>query len=314
MNSDDALNLTEIPKKLLIVGGGVIGCELAFIFQAFGSEVILVEGQDRLLPLPSIDNEISALLQREMKKRRIVFYLQRTLGEVNIENGSARSVLPPVPGVSGSPLGTLALNTDAVLVTVGRAPNTDGLGLTEAGVRQDRRGWISTDDFMQSSVPGIYAVGDVLGPQKGMLAHVASMEAMCAVENCFDQARKMDYSLIPSAVFTTPEIGCVGMSEAQAQKAGISVSCHSFQMRQLGKMQAMSELGGICKVIADASNGAILGVHIASPHATDILAEAVLAIRTETRAIDLVEVMHAHPTLAEGIFEAAHGIIEHNIA
>lgn len=310
LSSDDALNLTEIPQRLLIVGGGVIGCELAFIFQAFGSEVAIVEGQDRLLPLPSIDAEISQLLQRELKKRKIAFHLGRTVKDACVESGAVQARLAPSPFSANPPKGDLEAEADAVLVTVGRVPCTGGLGLAEAGVKVDARGWITADECLNTSVPGVYAVGDVLGPQKGMLAHVAAMEGACAAANCLGKGRKMDYSLIPSGVFTTPEIGCVGLSEAQAKEQGINFASNTFQMRQLGKMQAMGELGGICKIIADASSGGIIGAHIAGPHATDLLAEAVLAIKTKTRASDLVEIMHAHPTLAEGIFEAAMGLVE----
>lgn len=312
ISSDDALGLRELPKRLLIVGGGVIGCELAVIFQAFGSEVSLVEGQDRLLPLPSVDEEISRLLERELKKRKLAFYLSRTarLTGTPPGEGPVKVRLTPSPFSGHPPKDELELEADAVLVTAGRAPNTAGLGLAEAGIATDARGWILTDEYMATSVPGIYAVGDALGPQKAMLAHVAAQEGQCAADHCLNKPWRMDYSLIPSAVFTTPEIGCAGLTEDGAAELGIPVRCNTFQMRQLGKMQAMGELGGLCKLVTDASNGAIIGAHIAGPHATDLLAEAVLAIRTETRASDLAEIMHAHPTLAEGLLEAAQGLLQ----
>ena len=308
LTSDDALALDRVPASIAIVGGGVIGCELAFIYQAFGAKVTVVEGQNRLLPLPSVDADMSALLQREMKKRRIGCELGRTLKDVRVEDGMVKAVLGPSPFTSDptpAQMKETPIEAETVLVTVGRTPNTSGLGLAEAGVAVDGRGWIRADDHMRTSLPGVYAVGDVLGPSKIMLAHVAAAEGLCAVRGCLGHEGRMDYSAVPSGIFTSPEIGCVGLTEAQASEAGRDVRTATFQMRELGKAQAMGELAGLFKLIVEEGSGKLLGAHIAGAHASDLIAEATLAIRRGCTARDLFETIHAHPTLSEGLYEAA---------
>ena len=308
LTSDDALALDRVPASIAIVGGGVIGCELAFIYQAFGAKVTVVEGQNRLLPLPSVDADMSALLQREMKKRRIGCELGRTLKDVRVEDGMVKAVLGPSPFISDptpAQMKETPIEAETVLVTVGRTPNTSGLGLAEAGVAVDGRGWIRADDHMRTSLPGVYAVGDVLGPSKIMLAHVAAAEGLCAVRGCLGHEGRMDYSAVPSGIFTSPEIGCVGLTEAQASEAGRDVRTATFQMRELGKAQAMGELAGLFKLIVEEGSGKLLGAHIAGAHASDLIAEATLAIRRGCTARDLFETIHAHPTLSEGLYEAA---------
>ncbi|MDR2745087.1 MAG: dihydrolipoyl dehydrogenase [Desulfovibrio sp.] len=307
LNSDDILDLKKIPKRLLIAGGGVIGCEMAFIFKSFGSDICLVEAQARPLPLVSIDADISDLLQLEMKKRHIHFCQGRVVSRVRQENGAVVVTLSPSPFSANPSQAPLEVEVDAVLVTVGRKPNTEQLGLEEAGVKLDERRWVVADEFLETSVRGVYAVGDLLGPQKSMLAHVASMEGLCAASNCLGKRQSMDYGLIPSAVFTKPEIGCVGLTEKQAKDLGIKALSYTFQMRQLGKMQVVGELSGICKIVADA-DGLVLGVHIAGPCATELVAGPTLAVKMKTRVADVVATMHAHPTLAEGFFESASGL------
>lgn len=223
LSSDDALELQAVPASLIIVGGGVIGCELAFIYRAFGSKVTVVEGQNRVLPLPSVDEEISRLLQREMKKKGIAVELARTVTAttptgtgVSVEIGASPFVEmanPPAPRT---------LEADAVCVTVGRVPHTDGLGLDAAGVKVDARGWIEADDFLETSAPGVYAIGDVIGPRRIMLAHMAVAEAHTAVHNILhpEDRKAQRYDVVPSAIFTAPEIGDVGLSEAQAKEQG----------------------------------------------------------------------------------------------
>lgn len=305
ISSDDALKLERVPKRLLIVGGGVIGCELAFIFRAFGAEVTVVEGLDRLLPLPSVDGEISKLLQREAKKQGIRVELARTVKGVDIIDGKVLCRLAPSPFIQGSSGPESELETDVVLTAVGRAPNIEGLGLTAAGVATDARGWIVVDNRMRTSAEGIYAIGDALGPSKVMLAHAASAEGLCAVSNCLGEATELDYSVIPSAIFTSPEIGVVGLSEAEATDQGYTTRASLFQLRELGKAQAMGEIAGLCKLVCEAQSGRILGAHIAGAHASDLIAEAALAIRHRLTAADLAHTIHAHPTMAEGLYEAA---------
>lgn len=312
LTSDDALALARVPASVIIVGGGVIGCELAFIYQAFGAKVTVVEGQNRLLPLPSVDTDMGTLLQREMKKRRIGCELGRTLTDVRVGEESVRALLSPSPFIESltpAQQQQTPLEAEIILVTVGRTPNTSGLGLAEAGIVVDRRGWIEVDEQLQTTLPGVYAIGDVLGPSKVMLAHVAAVEGLCAVRNCLGQGKRMDYSVVPSGIFTAPEIGCVGLTEAQATEQGYAVRTSTFQMRELGKAQAMNELPGMFKLVSDAATGKLLGVHIAGAHATDLIAEATLALRMGASAADVASTIHAHPTLAEGFYEAALALV-----
>ena len=305
-SSDDALDLTHIPNRLVIVGGGVIGCELAGIYRAFGSSVTIVEGQERLLPMPSVDQDVSALLAREMRKLKVKMLTGKTLRDVRVENGTVHATVAPSPFVANAPAGEEAMEADMVLVTVGRCPSVEGLGLAAAGIAQDKRGWIVVNDRLETSVPGIYAIGDIIGPSRVMLAHVAAMEGLCVVDSLCGKARTMRYDAVPSAIFTAPEIGEVGLSEQQAKDAGHNVVCHTTQMRELGKAHAMNELPGFFKIVADADSGKVLGVHIVGAHASDMIAEAALAVTTGATVADMAHTIHAHPTLAEGLFEAAH--------
>ena len=307
INSDDALNLDHVPNRMVIVGGGVIGCELAFIYRAFGAQVTIVEGLDRLLPIPSVDVDMSRLLQREAKKHRIKVELAKTVKSATVVDGKASCVLGPSPFVEGATGEDTTIESDVVLVAVGRTPNIDGLNLEAAGVEADNRGWIKVDDNMRTTAEDIYAIGDALGPARVMLAHVASTEGLCAVANCLGEDKTMDYNVIPAGIFTSPEIGTVGLSEAEATSKGFDVRSQVFQFRELGKAQAMGELPGMFKVICEKESGKLLGVHIAGAHATDLIAEAALAIEKGLGAADLAHTIHAHPTLAEGLYEAAEG-------
>ncbi|UTF51145.1 dihydrolipoyl dehydrogenase [Desulfomicrobium sp. ZS1] len=309
ITSDDALELQTVPGRMLVVGGGVIGCELAFIFQALGSKVTVVEGLDRVLPVPSIDADLSKLIQREMKKRGIGCELARTATRAEVTESGVQITLGPSPFVKDLPLSAQkesVLEADVVLVAVGRVPNTAGLGLAEAGVETDQRGWIKADATLQTNVPGIYAVGDVLGPARIMLAHVASMEGLVAVRNCLGASENMDYATVPAAVFTSPEVATVGLTESQAREQGYNVACPQSNFRELGKAQAMGELAGLFKLVVDADSGKLLGAHLAGAHVSDIIAEPTLAMQLGAKAEDLARTIHAHPTLAEGIFETAH--------
>lgn len=311
LSSDDALELSYVPKTLLIVGGGVIGCEMAFIFQAFGAKVTVVEGLDRLLPIPSVDEEMSKLLQREMKKRGISVELCRTVNSVKIQDDMVTALTGPspfLPQVPASAQSELLIEAEMVFSTVGRVPNTEGLGLEQAGIATDKRGWIEANEYLETNVPGIYAIGDVIGPAKIMLAHMASAEGLVAVRNCLGQREAVDYKVVPSAIFTSPEVGAVGLTEAQAKAQGLDVECSLFNFRELGKAQAMGELPGVFKLVVNKADKKLLGVHIAGAHATDLIAEATLALRLGASAHDIANTIHAHPTLAEGLYEAAHMI------
>ena len=297
-----------MPQRLIIVGGGVIGCEMAFIYRAFGAQVTVVEGQDRLLPMPSMDADVSTLLQREMKKRRIAWELGRTLKDMRVEDGVVRATLTASPFVdrpTPAQQKEVPVEADMVLVTVGRCPATEGLGLAEAGIGTDRRGWVVVDDDLKTSLPEVYAIGDLLGPSRVMLAHVAAMEGLCVVESLCGKPRAMRYDAVPSGVFTSPEVGSVGLSEQQAREQGMDVRCVTFQMRELGKAQAMGELPGFFKLVAAADDGRLLGAHIVGAHASDLVAEAALGVANGLTLEQVAHTIHAHPTLAEGLYEAA---------
>lgn len=308
LSSDHALRLENLPAKLIIVGGGVIGCEFACIFRTFGVEVQLVEGLDRILPLPGVDAAMSRLLFREMKKMKIAMHLGATVREVIPQaGGGVIAKLGPSPFLDGEPPSPLPehLEGDSLLLTVGRSPNTHDLGLEAAAVNLDNRGWVAVNECLQTSNPKIYAIGDVLGPKHVMLAHVASCEGECAVRNILGETRRMDYSVIPSAIFTMPEVGSVGLSEEEAVRQGFAVRCGSLLVRELGKAQAGAEIAGEFKLVADAATDKLLGAHIIGPHATELIAELSLALTLGASVADIKRTIHAHPTLAEGWHELA---------
>lgn len=313
LTSDDALELDHVPARLIVVGGGVVGTELALIFHAFGSKVTVVEGQNRMLPVPSVDEEMSKLLQRELKKRGIATELCRTVNATTVENGVVKAHLGPSPFLPPETLPEAAkkeatLEADAILVSVGRVPDTEGLGLAEAGIATDKRGYVIANEYLETNVPGIYAIGDLLGPAKIMLAHMASAEGLVAAANCMGARETIRYDVVPAGIFCSPEVADVGLTEAQARANGHDVACSLFQFRELGKAQAMGELAGVFKLVADRATGKLLGAHIAGAHATDLIAETALALRMGATVKDLANTIHAHPTLAEGVFEAARQI------
>ena len=311
LSSDHALRLDKLPQKLIIVGGGVIGCEFACIFRTFGVEVHIVEGMDRLLPLPGLDAAMSRLLFREMKKMKIGLHLGGTVSKVTPKpDGGVVATIAPSPFIDGEPPAPLpeTLEGDGLLLTVGRTPNTDDLGLAQAEVNQDNRGWITVDEHLRTSAPGIYAIGDVLGPKHIMLAHVASFEGEIAVRNILGEKIAMTYDVVPSAIFTMPEVGSVGLSEEEAAQKGFNVRAGSLLVRELGKAQAAGEIAGEFKLIADAATDKILGAHMIGPHATELIAEMGLAIAAGATVADIAHTIHAHPTLAEGWHELALGL------
>jgi len=308
LSSDHALSLEKIPDSIIIVGGGVIGCEFAAIFSALGSKVTVVEALSRLLPLPSVDESCSKILSREMKKRKIAFHVNRVAISVEDTGSGVLATLGPSPFLEApSPKDQepLTLEAEKVLVCVGRRPNTGDLGLGDLGLEPDPKGWIAVDEHMETTVHGVYAIGDILGPSKIMLAHVASTEGNIAAENAMGADRSMDYTVVPGAVFSSPEIADVGLTETQAEAAGLNARSDTVLFRALGKAQAMGEIAGQAKIVSDAENGRILGVHIVGAHATDLIAEAALAIKMGGSVEDLADTIHAHPTLPEIMMEAS---------
>jgi dihydrolipoamide dehydrogenase len=308
LSSNDVVSLQKVPDSVLIVGGGVIGCEFASILAALGSKVTVVEAMERLLPLPTVDEDCSKTLQREMKKQKIRTMVHRTVQKVEKKDGRlAVTIIPSqeqadTKGRSQKPQ---TENVQQVIICIGRTPNTAGIGLENIGVDLDSQGWILADARMATSAAGVYAVGDVLGPSRIMLAHVASTEGFVAAENALGGNRTMGYGVVPSAIFTMPEVATVGLTEAQAIEQGHPVRTESVLFRNLGKAQVLGEIGGQAKIVFHSENGKILGVHLVGPHAADLIAEGTLAIEAGLTVEDVAKTIHAHPTLAEIMQEGA---------
>jgi dihydrolipoamide dehydrogenase len=294
ITSDDAIQLNTIPKSILIVGAGVIGSEFAFIYRALGSEVTMVE----MMPhaLSTEDEEISGITEREMKKSKIKLYTNVKVD--GVETGSGGMVTKLSNGQ--------VVTAEQILVSIGRSLNSENIGLEDVGVNKGKRGEIIVNEKMETSVPGVYAIGDVTG--KILLAHVASHQGLVAVENALGGDSRMDYSAVPSAIFTMPEIGSVGIREKEAVERGIRHRTGRFQFRALGKAHAMGEITGMVKILADEQTDKVIGVHICGAHATDLVHEGVLAIKMGATAEDLSGMIHAHPTLSEAIMESAEDV------
>ncbi|MCP4114333.1 MAG: dihydrolipoyl dehydrogenase [Desulfobacteraceae bacterium] len=318
LSSNHLLELTAIPESILIVGGGVIGCEFAFILSALGAKVTVVEAMDRLLPLDAVDVSCSKIIQREMKKKKIKVITDRAVSKVEKTDQGVTvtiGVSPFSDPEKAAKVKEQTVEAKQMAVCIGRAPLSKEMGLGNIGLEPDERGWIPVNEKMETAVKGVYAIGDILGPARIMLAHVASHEAMVAAENIMGRERTMDYHAVPGAIFTMPEVGNVGLSEQEAKKKGLAVTCTSVNFRTLGKAQAMGEIAGEAKVVADEKSGRVLGVHITGPHATDLIAEGALAVTKGLTVSDLADTIHAHPTLAEimgevslkGTGKALHG-------
>ncbi|KAF0145017.1 MAG: dihydrolipoamide dehydrogenase [Nitrospirae bacterium] len=298
ISSTEALELREIPKSLLIVGAGVIGCEFACIYSELGSEITIVE----LLPraVSTEDEAVSKLLEKELKKKKIKLITEIKVEKVEVKDDGVHVFLS-----NGK-----ELIAEKVLVSIGRAFNTNGIGLENAGVSTGPRKEIPVNEKLQTNVPHIYAIGDVTGGI--LLAHVASKQGLIAAENIMGADKKFDYSVVPAAIFTSPEIGSVGLREHQAKEKGLDYTTGEFQFRALGKAHAMGEISGFIKIIAEKKSDKILGAHIIGPHASDLIHEFAVAMHGGLTVKDIAETIHAHPTLSEGLMEAAEDV--HNMA
>ena len=293
LTSTELLSLPKLPKSLLILGGGVIGCEFACLFAELGVNVTVVE----MLPqiLPQTDGECAKLLAREMSRRGIRILNGTPLSEIKC---TAR-------GVSGK-VGAETVKADYLLVSIGRKPVTADLNLPAAGVRVDNRGFIEVDEAFRTSAPNIFAIGDAVG--KIMLAHWASAAAENVVNTLRGKSVAFPGAVTPGCIFTSPEIGTVGKSEEQLKSEGVDYVVGKFPFAALGKAMAMNQTEGFVKILADAKSDQVLGVHIIGPHATDLIAEAVPAMLMEITARELGRAIHAHPTLGEAMMEAAHAV------
>ncbi len=294
LSSDHAINPDTVPKSLLIVGAGVIGCEFAFIYKEFGAEVTMVE----MMPnaVSTEDEEISKLLERELKKNKIKLLTNTSVEKVDVK----------AEGVSVQLSDGKTVEAEKVLVSIGRAVNTENIGLDEIGVKRGQRGEVPVDSKMQTNINGIYAIGDVTGGI--MLAHLASKEGIVAAENAMGGNSEVNYNVIPAAIFTSPEIGSVGLREKQVVEKGIKYKVGRFQFRGLGKAHAMGEIAGIFKIIADEETDKILGAHIIGAHASDLIHEIAIAMEKGLTVKDIAHTIHSHPTLAEGVMEAAEDV------
>ena len=300
VTSEEALEPRSVPLTLLIVGAGIEGCEFAFLYQSLGTNVTMVELKDRVLSTE--DEEVSAVIHREMKKRKIQVLLGSKVEKIDREDRALRATLSD---------GQM-LKPERILVSVGRKMNTEGLGLDQTAASLGGRGEINVNDKMETDEPGVYGIGDALG--RVMLAHVASAEGKLAASNAMAGTesgptnRSMDYRVIPSGIFTHPEIGTVGLKEWEAKEQGIKTRVGRYPFRALGRSHTLNEIVGFVKVITEFASGKILGVHMVGPHASDLIHEAALAIQLGARASDVAGMIHAHPTLAEAMMEASEDV------
>ena len=299
VTSDGAFLLEEVPRRIVIIGASAVGAEWATMFQAFGSEVTMVELLDRLLPAE--DEDIGKALARSFARRGIKVETGRTVTGI----APAGDQAPPLVVTVADPDGgnPREVEADVVLVGVGRRPNTAELGLERAGVATDLRGWVEVDDRLRTGVPGVHAVGDVTG--RVLLAHVASHQGLVAAGVMAGHDERMDYRAVPAATFTHPEVASVGLTEAAAREAGHDVAVGRFPFSALGRAQTFGGVEGLVKVVAERDDGHVLGVHVIGPGASDLIPEGVLAMQLEATLADIAATIHAHPTLGEGTMEAA---------
>ena len=298
ITSDEALSLSELPSKMLIIGGGVVGIEFAGIFRALGVEVTVVEMLPRIL-LP-IDEEIARRLAQILKRKGIEILTDCKVKEIKKNNQNLEILVSTTDGEK-------KLETEKVLLAAGRVPELGKIDVKGLGIGLDGRA-IKVDEKMRTNIPGIYAVGDVVG--KIMLAHVASREGIVAVENISGKEVLMDYKIVPNCVFSIPEVASVGLTEEEARKENNNIKVSKFPFMANGKALGMGETEGMVKIIADTDTSELLGLHILGAHASDLIAEGTLALSMEATASEIVNTIHAHPTLAEAITEAAEGIID----
>jgi len=295
ITSTEALKLPEIPKHLVIIGGGVIGIELGQVYLRLGSQVSVVEFMDRIIP--GMDASLSKELTKVLKKQGMKFYTSHKVKSVN-RKGKIVTVEAETP--KGE---ILSLEGDYCLVSVGRRPYTDGLNSEKAGVKVTDRGQIEVNNHLQTTAANIYAIGDVV--RGAMLAHKAEEEGVLVAEILAGQKPHIDYNLIPGVVYTWPEVATVGKTEEQLKEEGVAFKSGSFPFKALGRARAGGDTDGFVKILADAKTDEVLGVHMIGPRCADLIAEAVTAMEFRASAEDISRMSHAHPTFAEAIKEAA---------
>ena len=295
ITSTEALKLKEVPKHLVIIGGGVIGIELGQVYLRLGAQVSVVEFMDRIIP--GMDSSLSKELTKVLKKQGMKFYVSHKVKSVE---RSGDVVTVQAENAKGE---TITLEGDYSLVSVGRRPFTAGLNADKAGVKISDRGQVEVNDHLQTSVPNIYAIGDVV--RGAMLAHKAEEEGTMVAEILAGQKPHIDYNLIPGVVYTWPEVAAVGQTEEQLKASGVDFKSGSFPFKALGRARAGGDLDGFVKILADAKTDEVLGVHMIGARCADLIAEAVTAMEFKASAEDISRMSHAHPTFAEAIKEAA---------
>ena len=296
VSSTGALELTKVPDRLLLVGGGVIGLELGSVWRRLGSQVMVVEFLDRILP--GMDLEVAKTFQRTLKKQGFEFKLSSKVTGVARSRKGMKVTVEPAAGGDEE-----VLEADVVLVCIGRVPYTEGLGLAEAGVALDNHGRVKTDRHFKTNVEGIYAIGDVIeGP---MLAHKAEDEGMALAESLAGQSGHVNYDVIPGVVYTAPEVAAVGKTEEELKEAGVDYKVGKFPFTANGRAKVNMTTDGFVKVLADTKTDRVLGVHMIGPTVGEIIAEAAVLMEFGGSAEDLARTCHAHPTLTEAVKEAA---------
>jgi dihydrolipoamide dehydrogenase len=297
--SRQALAFTEVPERLLVIGGGYIGLELGIAWAKFGTKVTVIEMMDTLLP--GSPKELSRIVERRIRKLGVEVHLNTPARALERKKG--RAVLK----ASGKEGSELSFEADRILVTIGRKPNTEGLGLEAVGLKTDRRGFLPVDERRRTAVEHIFAVGDVAG--EPMLAHKGSKEGIVAAEVIAGGAATWDHVAVPAVIFTDPEIAYVGLTEEQAREQGHGTVVGRFPFQASGKALALDEAEGFVKVVGEASSGRLLGVQIVGPEATDLISEACLALEMGAHLEDIGFTMHPHPTLGETLMEAAEAAL-----
>ena len=296
LTSREILDLEEVPARLCVIGGGVIGLEFASVFRSFGSEVTVLEYFKDILP--RFDSDLSKRLKQSLGKRGIEINTQAQVTGITIDDSSVYKVSYTRKGKVET------VEADRVLMAVGRKANVDSLNLADAGIEFTPRGIVVDDRTMQTNVPHIYAIGDING--KMMLAHAATFQGIVALDHIMGIENNIDLSVMPAAVFTTPEAASVGMTEDECKEAGRSVKCLKSFFRANGKAVTMAQTDGFCKLVVDAETGEILGCHLFGPHASDIVQEACALISRKATIEQFKDIIHTHPTLTEVLQSAAH--------
>ncbi len=295
ITSTEALKLKEIPKHMIVIGGGVIGLELGQVYKRLGAEVSVVEFMDRIIP--GMDGALSKELMKVMKKQKTKFYLSHKVKSVERVGDE---VIVKADDKKGQ---EVEFKGDYCLVSVGRRPYTDGLNAEAAGVQLDERGRVVVNDHLQTNISNIYAIGDVI--RGAMLAHKAEEEGTMVAEILAGQKPHINYNLIPGVVYTWPEVAAVGKTEEELKEAGIEYKSGQFPMRALGRSRASMDIDGFVKILADKTTDEVLGVHMIGARCADLITEAVTAMEFRASAEDISRMSHAHPTYAEAVKEAA---------